>query len=392
MRRLLTASTRHILALLAAVVVLAAGAAVARAALGGASAPPAKPLDRAVYDALRAPAVSGISARIHFTNNLLPSGSLPEGASSPVVTGADGRLWLGSHGEVRLELQSDGGDAQIVADGRRFMLYDASSNTAYTGTLPGERTSTQHENKPTLPGVDRALAHLGQMWTLSGANPGTTADRPSYTVRIAPKDDGGLLGAAELAWDAARGVPLRAAIYAQGQATPVLELAATHVSYGSIPASRFAVRPPAGAKVTTISAPAGHAAGGAQRSADVTGAAAVAKVVGFPLAAPKRLAGLPLKQVRLVRSPDGAGALSVYGQGLGAILVLQSKAAGNNAAGKANPLGTLRLPRIALGDATGSELATALGTVLTFQRNGVSYVVAGSVPPLAAENAARGLR
>jgi hypothetical protein len=88
-----------------------------------------------------------------------------------------------------------------------------------------------------------------------------------------------------------------------------------------------------------------------------------------------------------MRSRGEAGALSVYGQGLGAILVLQSKASG-----KENPLRSLRLPRIAVGSATGSELATALGTVLTFQRHGVSYVVAGSVPPLAAENAARGLR
>jgi hypothetical protein len=42
--------------------------------------------------------------------------------------------------------------------------------------------------------------------------------------------------------------------------------------------------------------------------------------------------------------------------------------------------------------ATGSELATALGTVVTFQSGGVQYVVAGSVPPVAAENAARGLK
>jgi hypothetical protein len=202
-------------------------------------------------------------------------------------------------------------------------------------------------------------------------------------VRISPKDDGGLLGAAELAWDAARGVPLRAAIYAQGQSSPVLELAATHISYGSIPASTFTVTPPSRAKVTRIAAPDHSPASG--QAPDVTGAGAVAKQLAFPLAAPKRLAGLPLQEVRLVQSQDGKGALSVYGQGLGAILVLQGK-------GADNPLSSLKLPRIALGRSTGSELATALGTVLTFQRGGVSYVVAGSVPPLAAENAARGLR
>ena len=54
--------------------------------------------------------------------------------------------------------------------------------------------------------------------------------------------------------------------------------------------------------------------------------------------------------------------------------------------------GDVRLPQINIGGATGTELATALGTVVTFERNGVAYVVAGSVPPVATESAARGLR
>jgi hypothetical protein len=41
---------------------------------------------------------------------------------------------------------------------------------------------------------------------------------------------------------------------------------------------------------------------------------------------------------------------------------------------------------------TGHELATQLGTVLTWDRSGVSYVLAGSLPPAAAEAAARSLK
>ena len=52
----------------------------------------------------------------------------------------------------------------------------------------------------------------------------------------------------------------------------------------------------------------------------------------------------------------------------------------------------LTLPQVNIDGATGSELATALGTLLTFERDGVQYVVVGSVPPIAAENAARGLK
>jgi len=50
-----------------------------------------------------------------------------------------------------------------------------------------------------------------------------------------------------------------------------------------------------------------------------------------------------------------------------------------------------RLPTLSINGATGTELATALGTVVQFDRGGVSYVVIGSVPPQAAEAAARGL-
>jgi hypothetical protein len=70
---------------------------------------------------------------------------------------------------------------------------------------------------------------------------------------------------------------------------------------------------------------------------------------------------------------------------MGAILVLQREA------DRRERDSGFQLPEINIDGATGSELATPLGTLVTFQRGGVSYVVLGSVPPVAAENAARGL-
>jgi outer membrane lipoprotein-sorting protein len=382
MRRLRTASTRRLVTIAAVLVAVAAGAGIAQAALDSAPKPDPKPLDRAVHDALNAPAVEGVTARIEFTNNLLPSGSLPENTASPILTGASGRLWLANDGRLRLELQSSNGDAQIVADGERFMVYDAASKTAYVGRLPqGEKP--RKGQRPSLDAVQRGLARLGQAWTLSGATPTSTAGQPSYTVRIAPKDDGGLLGALELAWDAVRGVPLRAAIYAQGSDDPVLEVEATDISYGRIAAGRIDTTPPAGAKVTEIDPPTGVDAKG--RPTHVEGVDEVAKRLDFPLAAPDELAGLPRRSVRLVRMGSESGAVSVYGRGLGAILVFQTKA-------KPQQRSTLMLPQVNIDGATGTELATALGTMLTFTRDGVRYTVVGSVPPVAAENAARGLK
>ena len=97
---------------------------------------------------------------------------------------------------------------------------------------------------------------------LSGAQPTDVAGRAAYRVTVSPKHDGGLLGSAQLAWDATEGVPLQFAIYARGNTTPVLELKATSISYGSVPASDFNISPPAGPR-SCGSGPAAAAATGA---------------------------------------------------------------------------------------------------------------------------------
>ena len=383
MRHLRTISTTRLLLLLAATVVLALSAGFAQAALDGSDAKPdPKPLDRAILDAVNAPPVDGVSARVTFTNGLLPSGSLPNGAASPLAEGAEGRLWLASDGRMRLELQSEAGDAQIVAGEEHITIYDSASETAYR--LPvGEKRDARHEDDPaTLADVRSGLDRLATAWSLSGAQPTSTAGRPTYTVRIAPKDDGGLLGAAELAWDALNGVPLRAAVYAQGQDEPVLELEAHDVSYGAIPGSTFEADPPEGTRIVEIDPVTGTDEHG--RPTRVRGVEAVQQRLGFELSAPDELAGLPRTSVRLVDAGGEPGALSVYGEGMGAIVVLQRAAGPQREPGFA-------LPRINIDGSTGTELATPLGTVVTFNRDGVSYIVLGSVPPVAAENAARGL-
>jgi len=75
--------------------------------------------------------------------------------------------------------------------------------------------------------------------------------------------------------------------------------------------------------------------------------------------------------------------------------VLQQPADANGAAGApAKPRegeAGLSLPTVSINGATGQELDTALGTMVRFTRAGVTYTVIGSVPPPAAEAAARGL-
>lgn len=416
MSRIRSLSRPRLVLLVVAVGALAITAAVASAALGGGETPPPRPLAEAVHRAATAPPPAGVSARIEFSNRLLPAGALPEGEAPPLLAGASGRLWARPDGRFRLELQSRRGDAQIASDGRILTLYDASSNTVYRAEKPeglGQRDEKSGDDgeklgrhdgdddrrgPPTVAEIERKLAQLSEQVELSGARPESRSGRPAYSVRLAPRNDGGLLGAAEVAWDAVRGVPLRAAVYAQGEGEPVLDLAVTDVSYDAVPVSDVTVTPPAGARVVRVDPPGderGERFGAKGRDRGVKGLAKVRKALPFDLAAPDKLAGLPRREVRLVDHGGRPGALVVYGRGLGAIAVVEQPAERpderrDRADGPEREL--QGLPQISVNGATGTELATALGTLIRFEREGVSYVLVGSVPPVAAETAARELR
>lgn len=386
-------STRRLLSICAlALVIVIGGTAVALATSGSGEKPPAKPLANAVHDALTAPTVPGISADIHFTNNLIDASSL-EG-KDPILAGATGRLWASpaDGGKLRLELQAEesGNDSQVLVEGHHFQIYDGTSETVYEGTLPEEEGGkAEADGKvPSVARIQQEIDKLGMHADLSGAIPSDVAGQPTYTVQLAPSHDGGLLGRVELAWDATNGIPLRGAVYASESSSPVLELEATGVNFEAVPASTFEISPPAGAEVVNLTpaeleGPQGHAT-------KAVGTAAVGAAVDFPLAAPPSLAGLPQSEVRAIDVDGHTAALVTYGKGLGGIAVIESK---SDAAGEAPAQGDeeLGLPKVVIGDVKGEELDTALGSALRFSRAGVDYILIGSVPPAAVEAAARAL-
>jgi outer membrane lipoprotein-sorting protein len=411
MRFLRTASTRRLLAALAGLVVaIAAGGAIAVAASGTGPVPKPKRLATAVRAALAAPAVKGISADITFTNRLIDSSALQ--GSDPILTGATGRLWLAKD-RLRLELQSASGDAQVVVNGRSFWISEPSTHTVYQGTLPASiggaksksSTTKKADALPTIAQIQTELTKLMGHASLSGATASDVGGQPAYTVSIGPKHSGGLIGSAQLAWDAVRGVPLRIAVYARGNSSPVLELKATNVTYGAVPASNFAVSPPAGSTVVKIAtgqiaAKAGKAGKGRKHAKQgaVHGVAAVRAKLPFALAAPKSLVGLPRQSASLLSMGGKPAALVTYGQGLGGIAVIEqtaSKTSSTSSSSSSSQSGSgkspLSLPTVSINGATGTELDTALGTVVHFSRNGVAYTVLGSVPSAAADAAARAL-
>ena len=388
LRTLPTARLVGLAALVGALLVGVATVAVTASGSGGGT-PPPKPLAQALQDALAAPPVDGVTARVKFTNKLFPSGALLGSAGPVLMSGGSGRLWMTNDGHGRIELQSNAGDAQIVWSPTDVTVYDASSNTAYHATMPARQAdSSAPDSPPTLAEITDLLTKIGVHVTLSGAQPTNVGGMPAYTVSLSPKHDGGLLGSVEVSWDAAHAVPLRVAVYAQGATSPVLELTTTDISYGSVDAASVNIAAPSNAKTVDLGQLT-PGTGGSGGSAPITGLAAVSDAVDFAVAAPDTLVGLPRQDVRLVGDAASGTVVITYGKGLGAIVVVERKATAGGA-GAPGVLGSL--PSVSLDGVTAHELATQLGTIVTWEHNGVGMTLAGSVPTAAAEAAARELQ
>ncbi|MBV9310909.1 MAG: hypothetical protein JOZ73_08755 [Solirubrobacterales bacterium] len=405
-----TVSTRRLLALIAGVVaVIIGGTAIAVAAGSGGPVPPRKPLARAIHSALTAPQVAGVTARVTFTNNLIDSSDI-QGAD-PILKGATGRVWVAKD-RLRLELQSDNGDAQLVVNNGAFWAYDPSRKTVYEGKLPAggaeKRAHPKHAKRDAVPSASNIQSQLnkaGGHLLISRAVPTDLAGQPAYSVRVSPKQNGGLIGGAQLAWDAVRGVPLSIGVYARGNSTPVLQLKATQISYKNVSSSVFSMSPPSGAKVVKVSTPSSANSQHAKRnkhSKPVTGVGAVAKRLSFRLSAPGALASRRRQDVASLGAKRADGALISYGNGLGGILVLEQSAKSAARAGSATNASQssqsdsgdrqgVTLPTTSINGATAQELKTPLGTLIRFTRAGVTYTVIGSVPASTAEAAARSL-
>jgi outer membrane lipoprotein-sorting protein len=377
-------------------------------ALGNDPKPAPKPLAQAIHDALTAPKLEGFSARVSLTNHLIEGANIQGqeaggGHSSPLLSGGEGRVWVAADGRIRLELQSEEGATELLYDGSTLTLYQASSKTLYQYTPPARQSGSSSQQTPgdsshvpSVAEIQEAITHLMGHADLSGAVPTDVAGQPAYAVRISPARNGGLVGGAELAWDANYGVPLRLAIYAKGQSAPVLALTVTDVSYGPVPSSIFSLSLPAGVKTTRIAPPKGSADGqheGHPRvDATTTGVTAVQAKLPFALQAPATLAGMSRHEVRLVEVDGRDAALVSYGEGLGGIVVVESQ--DKQGAGSQPEEGTsaaLTLPHVSIDGAKATELPTALGTLMSFSSGGVDYLLAGSVTPSVLQAAARGL-
>jgi hypothetical protein len=166
---------------------------------------------------------------------------------------------------------------------------------------------------------------------------------------------------------------------------------------GSVPAERFAFQVPPGAKVVPFDKnkeerPEPKMRTGAKLK-EVDTVAEAQRVVGFEV---RDLANRPGgRELTGVYLKGADGVVLTYGSGWGTVVLAQEPQNDGAPAPQRVVAGgkDLALPTVDLGDGVeATELSTPVGAGLRWNANGISYVLAGSVPAAELERAARELR
>ena len=167
----------------------------------------------------------------------------------------------------------------------------------------------------------------------------------------------------------------------------MLELEATDISFGKVADSALTAAIPSGAKVDEIDMGARTANRARRPRQGRSGVKDVAAKLAFALTAPRR-ARRPAAQGRAAdQHRRQAGALVTYGAGLGGSRWSSPRPSSGQSPATRRDRGAWRCRASTIpGTTGGQELATALGTLVSFQRDGVQYIVVGSVTPMAAES------
>jgi outer membrane lipoprotein-sorting protein len=310
------------------------------------------------------------------------------------------RVWYGGPDKVRAELQGENGDRIFVSDGERAWAYNGATNTLKTGKRPAEpRTLEQPdaEDPPSPAEVDRMLAELAPTSKLTQGTPIRFAGREAYVLTLSPKDKSSTLverGRAII--DSETFLPLQLSLYAQGQPDPVFSWSVSDLDVGPVPAERFAFQVPPGAEVVPFDMDKGERHDLEMRAGaepvKVKTAAEAQKLVDFEIG---ELANPPGgRELTDVYLKGADGAVLTYGSGWGTVVLAQGPQKDGASAPQPRAAGgDLSLPTVDLGGGVkATELSTPIGTGLRWNADGISYVLAGSVPAADLEQAARELK
>src|ERR1022692_2753886 len=179
------------------------------------------------------------------------------------------KIWYADQAHVRIAVPVQLGESDVRRDGRNVWYWNSQANQATHLVLPAGAATAPQGSSSDLSGTPptpqqvakQALAAIGPTTRVGLQQNVTVAGQPAYQISLAPKDSRSLIGEIRIAIDAQRALPLRVQIFARGSGSPAFQVGFTSLQFGTPAAANFAFTAPAGAKVKTITVPAGAAPG-----------------------------------------------------------------------------------------------------------------------------------
>ena len=347
------------------------------------------------------------SATVTVEQTLVPEGLL--GASQGDGAGASGprsaRIWH-SQDQFRTELQGENGDQVFVRNGNEVSAYDGATNTLRTGQKPVDAEEQRPEQAASPEEINEALAEISPTSNLEVGSPREFAGRWVHPLTLTPRDkDLTLVEQTEALVDAETFVPLSFQLYAEGSPEqPVISYKASDFQVGEVPDERFQLETPPGATVEPMEEWGEEESGERREPQQVASVEEAQQIVGYPVEQISAPGGRELTEIRVLGSD---GVIQTYGEGWGTVTLVQkpegakeqqegespdggSQEEGSDRKGDGRG-GELQIPTIDLGGVEAQEISTPIGTGLSWNANGVSYSLVGSVPAAELEEVARGL-
>jgi outer membrane lipoprotein-sorting protein len=192
----------------------------------------------------------------------LPGASDPLSGLSLLSGSHTFRIWYDGPTRVRVAVPVTMGETDLRRDGSNVWLWDSQTNQATHYILPaGSAAAPTPPTTSTAPTPQQLarqiLAAVGSTTTVGLQQNVTVAGQPAYQLTLAPKDSRSLIGQVRIAIDASDSLPLQVQVFARGASGPAFSVGYTSLSFGAPAASNFTFAPPPGAKVKTVTVPAG---------------------------------------------------------------------------------------------------------------------------------------
>jgi outer membrane lipoprotein-sorting protein len=264
-----------------AAVVVVAGVAIAVPVTANAAVELPAKTPTQVLELVAASQVRAFSGTVEETSDLgLPS--LPAGAGSSssgsgaaadlaLLTGSNSlRVYVDGTTKARVQDLESLAERDVIRNGGDVWVYDSKDNSASHSTLvqrrPLAHPGAAPQADPATPDptdltpnglATKLIAQLEKSSAISVDSNVRVAGRPAYDLVLTPKVTDTLIGSISIAVDAETGLPLQVRVDARGQKTPAVTVGFTSLDLSTPAASLFEFTPPAGAKVSELTKPAG---------------------------------------------------------------------------------------------------------------------------------------